>query len=231
MREDLINRLSTKDKDIAPTPASYEDILVKFTLDSVFKAFTEDLMCKIDSDDRGHRLNEIVKLTSDEAEYYMRYILVQRIKFVNGVRGLNLTLLKELMVPAFFSQALEKIGIYADEKTGFTFIPETDDDEDFDESRIADIGSKFAKLKDVYASAQGAWFPSKAGNPDVMRMACIREEVYSMAESAHPIYQYLAAFLDAKIAEEIELRGLYRFKYNAISTILHIMQTEGMDLC
>lgn len=231
MRDELINKLSLKDKDFRPTPTSYEDIPVTFTLDSVFKVYNEDLMCKIDSDDRGHRLNEIVKLTSEESMYYMRYILVQRIKYVNGVRGLNTTLLKSLMVPAFFYQALEKIGIYDDPKTGFTFKPKCDDQEAFDEDRIAEIGAKFSKLKDVYASVDTAWIISKVGDPDVMRMACIQEVVCSMSEAAHPIYEYLAAFLDAKIAEEIELRGLYRFRYNAISTILHIMQTDGLDVC
>lgn len=230
MLEGLLDKLSNKDKPIVHTPASFEEITVNYTLDSIFRAFNENLMCKIESDERGHRLNSLVKLTEKEAESYMRYILVQRIKYLNGEK-VNSALLSELMVPAFFYLALKCIGVFEDSESGFSFKPTTSETEDISEEEVLKIGVKFSKLKDVYASVKGVWIRTKAGDPDVMRMACVREQVVSMSPVAHPIRTYLAAFLDARISEEIESRGLYRLQYDAISTILHIMQGEGMNVC
>lgn len=230
MLEQLLRKFSTKDGDIARTPASLERIPVKYTLGSVFDAYNQDLMLKIDADERGRRLNELVNLTAEESSYYMRYILVQRIKYVNGER-VNTGLLSELMIPAFYACALASIGIYHDDISGLEFAPQTDDTFEYDEEKIRAIGTKFYQLKDVYASTKGAWMHSRAGDSDVMRMACVQEKVVSMSGIAHPLKTYLAAFLDAKIADEIANRGLYRFRYDAISTILTIMQGEGLNVC
>lgn len=230
MLDSLLNKLSNKDKPIVHTPTSFEEITVDYTLDSIFKAFNENLMCKIESDERGGKLNSLVKLTAEEAESYMRFILVQRIKYLNGEK-VNSALLSELMVPAFFYLALKCIGLFEDPETGFSFRPTTSETSDLSEDDVRTIGVKFARLKDAYASVKGVWIRTKEGDPDVMRMACVREQVVSMSPTAHPIRTYLAAFLDAKISEEIEKRGIYRLQYDAISTILHIMQGEGMNVC
>jgi hypothetical protein len=230
MLDELLRKFSTKDNDVVRTPASKERIPVKYTLGSVFKAFNEDLMLKIESDERGRRLNELVGLTKDESSYYMSYILVQRIKYVNGER-VNLGLLQELMIPAFFACAISCIGMFRDSETGIEIVPSTDDTTEYDEARIREIGDKFYTLKDVYASTKGAWMHSREGDPDVMRMACVQEQVVSMSGTSHPLRTYLAAFLDATIATEIAERGLYRMRYDAVDTILHIMRGEGMNVC
>lgn len=228
--QSVFGPMADREKAIKPTPAAYETIEVEFSLDAIFDEYIGALEWKLESDERGNRLNQLVELTRDEIRYYFGFILQQRIKRCQGEK-VNFNLLNSMCVPAFFITAIAMVGNYDDPVRGFSFRPVTSDTTIYDEGKVEEIATKFMRLRDVFQSAIGAAPRHPDGDPEVMTMACIEGHVRSMSEVSHPLMTYFSAFLNGKVTEEVATRGLYCLQYDNLIQLGMIFRNQGECLC
>lgn len=228
--KDVFKEMADREKAIKPVPAAYETIEVEVSLESIFNEYMDALLWKVQTDPRGSKLDEQLHLSGEDVRMYLGYILQQRVLRCNGGK-VNFTLLNELWVPSFFITAMSLIGNYSDPQTGLTFRLKTSDSTEYSEEEIQKIAFKFAMLRDVIQSVRGAAPRSTDGDPEVMTTACIGNHVRSMAEVSHPLMTYFTAFLSAKVAEEVGMKGLYKLQYDNLDYLANVFRTQGLCLC
>lgn len=230
MSEIRFNIEGAFDKKPVATPASYENIEVNICFDDIFMEYVRAIFIKLSYSDRAARIQESVKLNEDEVVYYLKALLKERIRQVNGHK-VNWNLYNDFLVPSFFAHSLDMIGVCSDDNRGITMIPVTSDDAIYNDDKLQEIAIKFERLKDCIAVVRGPLSRSKCGDVELMSLACIDGTVKAMNSVSHPLKSYLGAFLNIKLVEQVSYSMLYRIQYDQCATIRNEFRKAGETLC
>lgn len=88
------------------------------------------------------------------------------------------------------------------------------------------ISEKIASYEDEIQIVKDAMPRGVEGHKDTMSCCILAEHVVSMHKVEHPVSTYMAAFLNLKIQEELEMSALYRIQYDDIEYIRSALLTQ-----
>lgn len=175
--------------------------------------------------DEAERMNPLtfdrVGLTEDELRRYLRFLLEQRVKSVEGTCHLW-SKLKALWIPSFIQYVLTMIGVVDIKTSGLRIIPTIEEQGVTFEEALA-VSDKLQYFEGELAMVKDAMPRGPEGDKDTMSTALIAGYMKSIAPVEHPIATYAAAFLGLKLAEEQTFQVLYRVQYDDINYLREVL--------
>lgn len=204
---------------------------ISIPMETVHAVVTADDMVKDYADafvKEAWRVNplraEQVELTQEEMRNYAKFLLVERIKSVDGDCP-DWRHLKRLYIPVFLQYALRMVGEVTLQDRGLRIIPVMDDMTTISLNEAAEISDKVAAFSDDLQMVQDAMPRGYKGDVNVMSSALIAGYVRSIARVDHVSDAYICAFLGMKLQEEQLFGALYRIQYDDLefirSAIIH----------
>jgi len=208
-----------------PSPVKMETVEVELSaaemMDDYCKAF-------INEANRKMPLTAALEgaLTLDELKQYCEYLLNERINCVY-LNCKDWRKLKVLYIPSFIQYVLSCVGEVIVRDYGIKFMPTLADNPNrikFEDA--VKISDKISAYKDSLQMIRDAMPRGVEGDLNVMSCAIIEGYIRSWRKVDHPSFTYVAAFLKAKLKNEIALKALYRIQYDDIDYIVAAMQAN-----
>lgn len=167
-------------------------------------------------------LAERVELSIDELNEYIKYLIVQRVKCVEGTCT-DYRKLKALAIPVWIQYNLAMIGEVIIRNKGIKLIPKLgfNSDMKFEEALV--VSQKIEMFIDDLQIVLDAMPRDNQGDHDVMMTSLIAGYMRSIEEVGHPISTYVSAFLGFKLREEAAFKVLYRVQYDDIAYIASVL--------
>lgn len=156
---------------------------------------------------------EKIGLTEQEITDYCNFLLVKRIEQVNN-NCPDWRKLKTLWIPVFIQYVLRMIGRVDIYERGLMMMPVTEVKDVISLNEAFAISEKLGSLSRDLQMVQDAMPRSIYGDKDVMTSAMIAGYARSMQDVGHVSSTYVAAFLGAKLKNEVAFKVLYRVQYD-----------------
>jgi hypothetical protein len=194
-----------------PTSVRTEMIEVEVGTDSLVGDYAHSFIAE------AHRVAplsaEKVNLTDKEITNYCDFLLAKRIEQVHE-NCPEWRKLKTLWVPVFIQYVLRMIGRVDIFERGLTMMPTMEKDDIITLPEAFAISEKLGSLSRDLQMVQDAMPRSIYGDKDVMTSAMIAGYARSMEDVGHVSATYVAAFLGAKLKNEVAFKVLYRVQYD-----------------
>lgn len=168
---------------------------------------------------------EQVKLTPEEVEQYVTYLLHKRIECING-NCADFRKLKCLYIPSWIQFNLSVIGKVVMRDVGLTILPVVDSDCPLNYEQACVISEKIGMFMDDLQIVQDAMPRSIDGDIDVMSTALVADYVQAIKPVQHVVATYISAFLGMKLREEATFGVLYRVRYDDLNYIATTLTTQ-----
>lgn len=168
-------------------------------------------------------------LTKQELIDFSNYLMTQRVKAIN-LDCPDWRKLKLLWIPSFIQYVLSCVGIVQDREYGLKFVPVMENPSTMTFDVALNISNKIEEYVDYLQMVQDAMPRGVEGDKDVMMSAIIDQYVRSYQKVSHPSATYVAAFLNAKLVDELSFKALYRISYDDIEYIKSAVVMNAIKL-
>jgi hypothetical protein len=205
-----------------PTSIKTETVNVRISEENLFPEYAKLFV------DEARRSNPLkyaqVRLTIEEMESYVRFLIYWRIKYVHNECNIWRKL-KILYIPVWIQYAMAMVGEVRMRDLGLIFMP-TFDEQVISFEEASNISSKVGEFLDELQIVRDAFPRTIEGDPDVMSTAIIEDYVRSIRPVEHVAATYLTAFMGMKLQEELAMKILYRKEYDDIAFIAASITNE-----
>jgi hypothetical protein len=190
-------------------PSSFEPSVSEVTCtltDEMLDAYVEALAQIIVQADVGGSMD--LKETTNELKTYIKQLIIFRIRYVRGERIPMHPKDRGWIVPAFISIVLEQIGRVDDPTTGLILTPALTKEQTetplWDEVTLLKKGRWLRMICDRANIEYAIELPAqKEGNPEMMTLQVIDDEVRGEDGTHAGVYALIAGFLGIKVLENV----------------------------
>lgn len=205
-----------------PTTVPLQTVQVLIEPTDLFKGFSRAFVAEASR--VAYRKAEQVKLTEEEVEKYITFLLQQRVLCVLNMCDLYRKL-KALYIPSWIQYNMSLVGEVIIREEGLRFIP-TMEKREFDFNEMLQISEKIGCFERDLQIVRDAMPRSTQGDINLMSTAQIAGMIRSVKPVQHVSYTYSTAFLGMKLREEAMFQILYRQQYDHYDDIAAVLLSD-----
>jgi len=205
-----------------PTTVPMQTVQVMIEPTELFKGFSRAFVAEASR--VAYRKAEQVKLTEEEVEKYITFLLYQRVLCVLNQCELYRKL-KALYIPSWIQYNMSLIGEVIIREEGLRFVP-TMAKQEFDFNEMLQISEKIGCFERDLQIVRDAMPRSTQGDVNLMSTAQIAGMIRTVKPVQHVSYTYSTAFLGMKLREEAMFQILYRQQYDSYDDIAAVLLSD-----
>jgi len=205
-----------------PTARTNDIVEVEITPNNVLGNFARAFITEAER--RNPLTFDRVKLTEEEVEDYVHYLMTKRVQSVQQ-KCTDFRKLKILWIPSFVQHCLRLVGQVTIYGEGLVLTPIMGkiSEMEFEEALL--ISEKIGAFHQDLQLVQDAMPRDIQGNVDVMSTALIAGYVCARKE-VHVAATYVCAFMGLKLQQEALFQAMYRLQYDDLNYLAAAIMTQ-----
>lgn len=195
--------MSYIEKNVAPTPAAFDEVSVTVSCESkVLSTYVDELYSNIVM--AVSMKGGTFTVSFDDFSKYINTIIKARIDYVNGERSI-FGPTERFVVPSYLSCVLSNVGRARHIEYGIELFPKIEGDVEVfkDKASAMRISNALKLLRGIGFEYAEGFARSKEGSFDFMTMTLMEGIVRNVSKDPHPVFALLSSTLNVRGIETV----------------------------